>query len=155
MSVKNNKITAEYRFAKLVTDFLNDLVLDDKSKECFARRRFLRLLNDYVLDITAEQKDLRAKSCEKDAKGELKIQDGSYVFKTPTARREFNRAWEALGKATFTFDVLPSNEEDLKMVKKILEEENNRYYEDKKGKFKGQEYDKWFDLKEFIDLITL
>ncbi len=151
-TTKNKTITSQYRFAKFITKVLNELKLDDK--ESFARRRFLRLLNAFVIDITAEERELRSKSCEKDAKGELKVADGAFVFKTATARKEFNKAWEALGESSFTFDVLPSNEADIKAVISILQAEVKKYTDDKKGIFTAAEYERVEDIKEFIDSLN-
>ncbi len=154
MVTTNKKIvTVQYKFIKFITNILAPLKLSDK--EGFARRRFLRMFGEFQIDIDSEQKDLRARCCEKDAKGALKVEDGGYVFKNLTARKNFEKEYRALGENTFVFEVSAANEADLKVVKKILNTEITKIEDEKKGEYDAGEYSKLEDLKEFVELLKI
>ena len=125
-----------------------------EEKEASARRRFLKILKPLQETLDAYKQELRLKLCEKNEKGDLKIQNGEYIFKNIAIRQSFLQEWEKLNEEPFAIAVNEYNSKDIAMVKKILQNEVDSYKVAHK-KLNADEYDYLASIEEVIEFLKI
>lgn len=125
-----------------------------EGKIAFARRRFLKFVRVALLELEAEQEDLRIKYCDKDSAQNPKIRNDAYVFKAKN-RVLLEKDAEKLGQFEVVIDVLPSNEEDIKAVKTVFEDELQKFQKLKDGKYNADEFEYTATIEEIIEALTI
>ena len=140
----------------IVVFFISKIVASIKleGQPSHARRRFLRTLKPFVQDLEAEQDELRKKLADKNDKGEVKIDNGSYVF-TAHNRKQFNKGWDALNETVVTLDVSQSNEPDVLAVQKVLVDEADKFEKEQTGGTDADAFEYIASLREAAEALTL
>ena len=100
--------------------------------ECRARNRFVRIISERAGEIEKERIALNEKYADKK---KPKLDNGNYNI-TPAKLEKFKKEYEDLMNEKFVIDILPSNKDDIGLVKNLI-------FNSQKGLniFEGQMYE--------------
>jgi hypothetical protein len=105
--------------------------------EARARNKFVTVLGKQIAFLDSERQRLLKENSEKDEKGEAKtIENGAKYDITPEALAKVNEEIIALFNSEYVIDILPSNENEIQIVSKIILETKKEF-----GLLDGAVYD--------------